>query len=203
MPMFKYETIQVVSDNDPRSSADRSKLKERERSATYAKGFKDGVNVTKNSIEIEKTKLMALLNEKLSDLDITNELATVTVMKSLHPLFEAVISKLGHSVIRGKFLEAVEQAVLNAVGERSHNNIVAEVPANLRDDFETLCREHNLPITLNVNEQLGDMEIRLNWVGGYDQLDWSSADQIISRVFDDYMESINEDNHERRRHTGR
>jgi len=131
MSMFKYETIQIVSDSSACSSSDRSKLKERERSATYAKGFKDGVNVTKNSIEIEKTKLLAQLNEKLSDLDITNELATVTVMKSLHPL------------------------------------------------------------------------IRLNWVGGYDQLDWSSAGQIVSRVFDDYMKAIDEDKHERRRHTGR
>ena len=203
MSMFKYETIQIVSDNSACSSSDRSKLKERERSATYAKGFKDGVNVTKNSIEIEKTKLLAQLNEKLSDLDITNELATVTVMKSLHPLFEAVISKLGHSVIRGSFLEAVELAVLKAVSEQPHNNIVAEVPADFHEEFETLCREQNLPITLNVNEKLGDMEIRLNWVGGYDQLDWSSAGQIVSRVFDDYMKAIDEDKHERRRHTGR
>jgi len=202
MGAFKYETILPPSKRDGGLVDLKSDLLEKERNTSYAKGFKDGVNVTKDAVEVETNRLLSRINEDLSDLRFTNEQACAAVMKSVQPLIEAVISQLSPDLLRDKLFERANEALTEIF--RSYRGVTVEIEAapSLQPALKALCEQHGFDVTLFENDVLNDLEVRLNWKDGFDHLDMDAMRQTIHEKLNNYIDCLEEGSDERRREPG-
>lgn len=202
MGAFKFETIAPENASGGGLSDIRSEILERERNSAYAKGFKDGVNVTKDALELENNRLMLSINETLSDLQITAEQASGTVMRSLGPLIETIISHLAPEVLRQKLIEAAEQTLTNIFDGLTQENVIVEAPPDLVEAAERICAQHGFELRIKENQKLHDLEIKLHWAGGFDHIDMLEMQQQLIAKLNNFVAFLDEDLNGRERESG-
>ncbi len=198
MAAFQFETILPPERKQNSLLELKADLLDKERNAAYAKGFKDGVNVTKDAVEVETNRLLARISEFVDDLTLTNEQACSAVMKSLTPLIEAIISQLSPEVLRAKLIEETGAALTEILREHRGVELEIEVPQTLENAVKALCANHGIAAQVCVRDDLHDLEVRLNWDDGYDHLDMEALRESIRGRLQNTINCLDEDNDERR-----
>ncbi len=199
MGAFKYETIMPpASRSEGKLAALKTDMLEKERNDAYAKGFKDGVNVTKDAVEVETNRLLSRINEDLSDIQFTNEQASSAVMKSVQPLISAIVEQLSPTVLRDRLLEGSQEILAEILRDHRGMTVEIEVAPDLQEALKTVAADFNLNITVTDNPAMHDLEVRLNWQNGYDHLDMEALRQNILEKMNDYVDCLSEDADERR-----
>ncbi len=202
MGAFKYETILPQSRSQGSLVELKTGMLEKERNASYAKGFKDGVNVTKDAVEVETNRLLSRISEDLSDLQFTNEQACATVMKSVRPLIEIILEQLAPETLRQKLLEQSDAALGEIFCGYKGVAVDIEAAPNLIPALQDLCRARGFDVELHENAALHDLEVRLNWQDGFDHLDMDEMRRTIGAKLNDYVECLDEEADDRRREPG-
>ena len=198
MGAFKYETILPPARKDGTLVELKSGLLEKERTASYAKGFKDGVNVTKDAVEVETNRLLSRINEDLSDLQFTNEQACAAVMRSVQPLVEAILTQLSPDMLRERLIEQTNETLKDIFSGYRGVAVELEASPELMPALESLCADHHLDVALRENEAFHDLEVRLNWNDGFDHLDIEAIRQNIVEKLNNHMDTLSEGKDERR-----
>lgn len=198
MGAFKYETIMPPARKDGALVELKSGLLEKERNSSYAKGFKDGVNVTKDAVEVETNRLLSRISEDLSDLHFTNEQACASVMKSVRPLVEAILMQLSPDLLKEKLLERADNALTEIFREYRGVQVEIEASPEFIPMIGTLCEANGFDVELIENTTLHDLEVRLNWKDGFDHLDIEEVRKSISDKLNNYTDCLDEDQDERR-----
>jgi|GEM_PF-7050112 len=202
MGAFKYETILPPARRDGSLVELKSDLLEKERNTSYAKGFKDGVNVTKDAVEVETNRLLSRIDEDLSDLRFTNEQSCASVMKSVKPLVEAIISQLSPELLREKLFERANEALAEIFKDYRGATVEIEAASSLQPALKDLCSRHGFEVTVFENDALSDLEVRLNWKDGFDHLDMDALRETIGEKLNNYIDCLEEGSDERRREPG-
>jgi len=201
MTAFKFETISPNKNGNGLSEM-RSELLERERNASYAKGFKDGVNVTKDALEIENNRLMSSINEALSDFSITAEQASGTVMRSIGPLIEAIIVQLAPEVLQQKLMEAAEETLLSIFDGLKKEVVTVEVAPELAQATREICEKNGFDLRIKESKKLHDLEVRLHWANGFDHIDMVTLrDEMVGKL-NNFIAVLDEDLDGRERESG-
>lgn len=198
MGAFKYETILPPARKDGGLVELKSDMLEKERNTSYAKGFKDGVNVTKDAVEVETNRLLSRINEDLSDLRFTNEQACAGVMKSVKPLVEAIISQLSPELLQEKLFERANETLTEIFRDYRGATVEIEAAPSLQPALKTLCESHGFDVMIFENDALSDLEVRLNWKDGFDHLDMDALRQTIGEKLNAYIDCLEESSDERR-----
>ncbi len=199
MGAFKFETIRPPAPEGGMLGCFKSEILEKERNASYAKGFKDGVSVTKDAVEIETNRLLSKINEDLSDIGFTNEQASSAVMKSLNPLITSIVSQIAPSVLHETLVERVQETIVDIAQDQTASKVEIAAPQALQESLASLIQTQGFDVTLCEDNALGDLEVRLNWNGGHDLLDMEQVrDTILSKI-GEFMDCLSEEEDERRR----
>lgn len=199
MGAFKYETILPPSAQaDGKLSVLNNEILEDERNTAYAKGFKDGVNVTKDAVEVETNRLLLRISEDLSDIQFTNEQACVSVMKSVEPLISAIVKSISPTVLKGRILEDCQALLDDIMRDFRGTTVEIETPPDLLDDVRKIADDHALNISIIENAAMSELELRLNWLDGFDHFDMEGLRQGILEKMSDYVDCLSEGNDERR-----
>lgn len=199
MGAFRFETIAPENSRGGGLSDLRSEILDRERNTAYAKGFKDGVNVTKDALEVENNRLMSGINEALSDINITTEQASAAVMRTLSPLIETVISHLAPTVLEQRLIEAAEEALVAIHENIKVETVTIEVASQHAVSIGEVCARNGFDVRIKESPKLHDLEVRVHWADGFDHIDMEAARSQIIEKLNNFVACLDEETDGRER----
>lgn len=202
MGAFKLETFDATEDPGSGLSGLRSDILERERNEAYARGFKDGVNVTNDSIENEQNRLLSAIAEQIADRNFTHEEASQAVLRSIAPLIEMVIRKTAPTIAGSSFHVTLTDMVISACKRSVSGGVRLEVPVGQGQAMAALFAARELDLTVAENPDFAPREARLNWDGGTDMLDLDRVVTEIDTCLTEFLQTMNEGTNERARDAG-
>lgn len=202
MGVFKLETIRPESDGSMTISGIRSELLEKERTAGYAQGFKDGVNVTRNALDEEANRTFMVIKEALQDAELTKEQAASSIFRSLGPLLEIVFETLTPRVLETGLLDKLEDKLKTIFRDADGEDVLVEVAPEKVEIVQERLFEQDLKISVKPNPTLSLEQIDVRWNEGIDRIDVSSAKDQIFKLVEQFTASNHEEMDDSERKSG-
>lgn len=202
MTAFKLETFNPVADPVDAAAVQRAEALEHARNEAYACGFKDGVNVTKDAVNAEETRILALIAEAISDAQITRREAGAMALRSLHPLAEALATHLAPALADGQFASRVADAAAAAIAHEAEVSPVIAVHPARADGIAAALAAKNVRAEVIATEGLGDLAAEIRWSDGCDRLDLSGFLADLTALTAEFQTLIEGEQDEHQRHTG-
>ena len=202
MSAVKLETFALPANGTPSLEQFRSDLLERERNEAYANGFKDGVNVTKDAVNAEQTRLLAVISECLSDAQISRQEVHASVIRSLQPMMDALISHLAPKLVDSGFTAAIVSAVSRANEAEFGGELRLRVNGAQVEMVTAALSDCSTQPQIIADPALGAFEAQLDWADGFDTIDLRRFLSEIDAALAEFHELNEEDRHERSRDAG-
>lgn len=190
--MGAYRLEDFDSETRERSSLETLKadMLERERNDAYARGFKDGVTVTRDAVETETNKLLSAIASVAADLKVGHDEACQTVLTSTGPLIDAVIRMLSPKLAETAFpqllLENVVAACRNSVG----GQVAVVVPTGQAALLDNIGEAMDVTLGITESPELEANTARISWAGGTDRIDMNLMLSTIEAELDRFLEEI-------------
>lgn len=202
MGAFKLETIRP--DNEGASSIGglRSELLEKERTAGYAQGFKDGVNVTRNALDEETNRTFTTIKEALADAELTKEQAAAAIFKSLSPLLEIVFDTLTPQVLETGLLHKLEEKLKTIYRDAAVDDVLIEVAPEKVEIVQERLHEKELRVSVKPNSGLTTEQVDVRWSEGIDRIDVSTAKEQIFTLIEQFISPNHEELDDSERKSG-
>ena len=201
MGAFKLETFEISPGSGGLEDM-RSAILERERNEAYAKGFKDGVNVTKSAVDVERNTRLGAIEEALSDMAITHEEASVAISRSLAPLVHAFFESLAPTLAHAGFTATVASQIETAVRSASKAGLrvmIAEDGAHaIRQDLA----DRAIEVEVETDPTLGPLDAEVHWDGGVDIIRLGETLSEITDHLKAHLGDLKETDDDGRQRTG-
>lgn len=192
MGAFKFETIRPESPRSSSLNGLRSELLDKERSAGYAQGFKDGVQVTRDAFDETTSRTALAISEAISDAQLTQEQAAASVFRSLGPLLESILDELSPDFLIAGMHHKLNDVLKDIYKSCYDAEIVVEVSPETAERTRELAKGHKMNIAVVENPALLPDCVDVKWCDGVDRIDLSSArSQII-----ELLKNFTSHNHE-------
>jgi len=202
MGVFKLETIRPDSDGSMTISGIRSELLEKERTAGYAQGFKDGVNVTRNALDEEANRTFMVIKEALQDAELTKEQAAASIFRSLAPLLEIVFETLTPRVLETGLLDQLEDKLKAIFRDGTGDDVQVEVSPEKVEIVQERLFAQGLKLSVKPNPSLTLDQVDVRWSEGIDRIDISSAKDQIFELVEQFISSNHEELDDSERKSG-
>lgn len=190
MGVYRLETFETPQKEHEKLAALRSELLENARNEAYAKGFKDGVNVTNAAIETERNKLLGVIREAASDLMITHDEASNAITRSMAPLVSSVIRALAPHLARTGFQQLLIDQVQTACASANGAEVLVEVPETAAELLTPDLFGADAKLRVVPRKDFAESQARICWAGGNDRIDLDATAQEIMRSLDLFETSL-------------
>ena len=203
MGAYKFETFDAEQQR-PRNGIDglRSDILERERNDAYAKGFKDGVNVTNDALETERNKLLSSIAEMLNDRSFTHKEASQGVLRSIGPLIDAVLRRTAPTIAGSAFHATLSDLVTTACKRATATDVKLIVPHGQGEALAAQLTPLHPNLVVVEDSGNGPREARIIWDGGNDHIDMDAIIGDIDKKLTEFLQSMHEGSDERARDAG-
>lgn len=168
----------------------KADILERERNDAYARGFKDGVAVTRDAVETETNKLLSAIAEAAADLKISHEEACLGVMRSTAPVIDAVIDLLAPRLAATSFPEILREHVLSACRRVSEGEVIVEVAPGQAALLENIGSDMEVRLGISETPGLDENTARIHWAGGTDRIDMSLTLAAIENELEQFVGAL-------------
>lgn len=202
MGAYKIEQINPADRQGASLHQLRSGQLERERNEAYAKGFKDGVNVTRDAVEAEQARLLSQVLETLEDQMFSREEAGAAVISSMAPMMRAIAQTLVPEIARAGFFATVEDRIQTAARASLETAIHVEVAPQHQEYLSGAMAERCPTVTVIARPDHDDMEVRIAWVNGFDHINMTAAIEDVQEKIEAFMNNAQEASDERDRKRG-
>lgn len=175
MAAIKFETFALDNNGEDTLEKLRKEEQSRLQDEAYANGFKDGVNVTNDALQVGQTDLAQAIEESLSDVSLSQSAAVELAMAHLSKVIEAFckavspnIAAAGLGAELGSILEETTRKSIVETLQIEHSHTDAEL-------IEALLQTSDVSTQKTVKDDLGQGQVRIKWDNGFDLIDMDEA----------------------------
>lgn len=168
----------------------QSDILEKEKNEAYARGFKDGVSVTRDAIETEKNRLFSAVAERANDLQIIHSEASHAVLASAAPLVDAILRTVAPHLARSNFQKVILEHVEAACRKASDGQMTVVVAPGQAALAEDLSAREEARIAVIEDASLGPYQANIHWDGGVDKIDVIRMVDDVGAALDAFLSGI-------------
>ena len=153
------------------------------RDSAYSEGVKSGADAASRAFEEEKIRTLAPILEALNDIGFSQVEACQTVLKSMRPLVEQLLETVLPETARQGFGAEISALLLKAYEKAPKAQFTISVTPDAVSSIQSLLSPSKADFTVLPDPALDGLQARVNWQGGYDQIDLDAAlDDVRSAV---------------------
>ena len=141
------------------------------RESAYNEGVKSGAEAASRAFEDEKIRTLAPILEALNDMGFTQVEACQAMLKSMQPMVEKLVETVLPATARQGFGAEVAALLLKAYEKAPAAHIVISVAPDAVAAIHAFLAPSKADFAVEPNPDLTDLQARVSWQGGYDQLD--------------------------------
>lgn len=160
------------------------------RDSAYSDGVKSGAEAASRAFENEKTRTLAPILEALNDMAFSQVEARQTVLKSMRPMVEQLVQTVLPESARLGFGSEVADLLCKAYEKAPASQIMISVAPDAVASIQELLAPSKADFTVEPDPALGGLQARVNWRGGYDQIDLDAALQGIRTTIDTFFNNF-------------
>lgn len=155
------------------------------RDSAYNDGIKSGAEAASRAFEAEKIRTLAPILEALNDMTFSQIETHHTMLNSLRPMLEQMVTSVLPEAAREGFSAEVAALVCRAYKKAPLAKIIISVSPDAVHSIQSLLNPAKADFTIEPDADLTGLQAKVNWQGGYDQINLDSAlTEIRTSIFD-------------------
>lgn len=175
MSAIKFETFALGAEDAEIERVSQEEVLAKTRDEAYAKGFKDGVNVTNEAIETAESEVATAVQEALADADLTQRAAIHRALADVAKLTEAFCCAIAPNLAKSGLAAEIAALFETVLNEDPDDVLVISHSSADYDILQRLLGKHDLTAELNSDPTLSPRQVTLNWDSGFDKVDMDEA----------------------------
>lgn len=173
MPVLKLESFS--HDVEIRRGISKFESFEALRDSAYSDGVKSGAEAATRAFEDEKIRTLAPILEALNDMGFTQVEACQAMLTSMRPMVEQLVQTVLPESARQGFGTEVAALLCKAYEKAPTARIVISVAPDAVASIQSLLAPSNADFSVEPDPALDGLQARVNWQGGYDQINLDEA----------------------------
>jgi len=168
----KFESFEALRDN------------------AYSDGVKTGAEAASRAFEDEKIRTLAPILEALNDMSFSQVEACQTMLKSMRPMVEQLVQTVLPESARLGFGAEVAGLLCKAYEKAPTALITIHVAPDAVASIQSLLAPSKADFSVEPDPALNGLQARVNWQGGYDQIDLDAALDGVRTTIDTFFSKI-------------
>lgn len=160
------------------------------RQNAYNEGVKAGADAASRAFEDEKIRTLAPILEALNDMAFTQVEACQTMLKSMRPMVEQLVETLLPETAKQGFGAEVSALVCKAYENAPTAKVIITVAPDAVPAMQSLLAPAKADYAIEPDPSLGELEARVNWESGYDQINLGTTLADIRSAIDTFFSSF-------------
>lgn len=160
------------------------------RDSAYSDGVKSGADAASRAFESEKIRTLAPILEALNDMSFTQIEACQMMLKSMQPLVEQFVKTVLPESARLGFGTEVAASLCKAFEKAPTAQIIISVAPDAVSSIQSLLAPSKADFSVVGEQALTGLQARVNWQGGYDQIDLEAALKDTHAAIDTFFNNI-------------
>jgi flagellar assembly protein FliH len=157
------------------------------RDSAYSEGVKAGAEATSRAFEDEKIRTLAPILEALNDMGFTQVEACQAMLESMRPMVEQLVETVLPDSARQGLASEVAALLGKAYEKAPTARIVITVNPDAVSSIQSLLAPSKADFTIEPDPALGELQARVNWQGGYDQINLDEALKDVRAAIDTFF----------------
>lgn len=175
MSAVKFETFSLDSQGETATKQAKDAEHARERDEAYAKGFKDGVNVTNDAIQTMESDVAVSIQEALSDVNFSQKAASQIALAAVSRLVAAFCQAVAPNLAKAGLAGELGELVSKALKENSSGQLLITHHPSDNDVLLRLLGEETNQSKLVADHRLKERQVTIAWEGGFDNIEMDEA----------------------------
>jgi len=188
MPALKLESFS--HDVEIRRGISKFESFEALRSSAYSDGVKSGAEAASRAFEDEKLRTLTPILEALNDMGFSQIEACQAMLKSMRPMVEQLVKTVLPETARNGFGAEIAALLGKAYEKAPTARIVISVAPDAVSSIRSLLAPSKADFSVEPDSTLGELQARVNWQGGYDQIDLDAALHDVRAAIDTFFNKI-------------
>jgi len=168
----KFESFEALRDN------------------AYSDGVKSGAEAASRAFEDEKIRTLAPILEALNDMSFSQVEACQAMLKSMRPMVEQLVQTVLPEATRQGFGAEVAALICKAYEKAPASQIEIHVATDAVASIQTFLAPAKADFLIVPDSTLDGLQARVNWLGGYDQIDLNGALENVNAAIDAFFNTI-------------
>lgn len=160
------------------------------RDSAYSDGVKTGAEAASRAFEDEKTRTLAPILEALNDMAFSQVEACQATLKSMRPMVEQLVQTVLPESARLGFGAEVSALLCKAYEKAPASQITISVAPDAVASIQRLLAPSKADFSVEPDPALDGLQARVNWQGGYDQIDLDAALNGVRMAIDTFFSKI-------------
>ncbi len=160
------------------------------RDSAYSDGVKSGADAASRAFEDEKIRTLAPILEALNDMSFSQIEACQTMLKSMRPMIEQLVETVLPDSARLGFGAEVAALLCKAYEKAPTARIIICVAPDAVASIQSLLAPSKADFSVEGDSALNGLQARVNWQGGYDQINLDEALKDVRTAIDTFFNNI-------------
>jgi len=160
------------------------------RDSAYSEGVKSGADAASRAFEDEKIRTLAPILEALNDMGFTQIEACQAMLKSMRPMVERLVETVLPESARQGFGAEVAALLCKAYEKAPTAQIVISVAPDAVASIQSLLTPSKADFSVEADPALNGLQARVNWQGGYDQINLDDALKEVRAAIDTFFNNF-------------
>lgn len=196
MAALKFETFPPAGATESSASQETSKLLAQAYRDGHSKGFAQGSEESAREHADAQEQLTAQFIEALKDREIDHSATQRSVIASLFPLLDAIVTTLSPNLAEVGFLDLVRTSLSVALDSRPSIKPSLKCAPELVETVEKAFADWKGEFEIVVDNRLTPMEAQVHWEDGFDHIDLDSTLAEMKQSISRYLGAIEDINDE-------
>lgn len=160
------------------------------RDSAYSDGVKTGAESASRAFEDEKIRTLAPILEALNDMSFSQVEACQATLKSMRPMVEQLVQTVLPESARLGFGAEVSALLCKAYEKAPASQVTISVAPDAVASIQALLAPSKAAFSVEPDPALDGLQARVNWQGGYDQIDLDAALNDVRTAIDTFFSKI-------------
>ncbi len=160
------------------------------RDSAYSDGVKSGADAASRAFEDEKIRTLAPILEALNDMGFTQVEACQAMLNSMRPMVEQLVETVLPESARLGFGAEVSALLCKAYEKAPTAQIVISVAPDAVASIQSLLAPSKADFSVEADPALDGLQARVNWQGGYDQINLDDALNEVRSAIDTFFNNF-------------
>ncbi len=160
------------------------------RDSAYNEGVKSGAAATSRAFEEQKIRTLTPILEALNDISFTQVEANRAMLKSMRPMVEKLVETVLPASAHQGFGAEVTALLVKAYEKAPAARIIISVAPDAVAAIHSFLATAKADFSVEPDPALNELQARVDWQGGYDQLDLDAAITDVRAAIDTFFSSF-------------
>lgn len=156
-----------------------------------ADGFAEGVAMAEQRAESELRMLLQSIREKIADLDIQRHEVNGQINDGVGKICDALFKAIAPALAEAGLVSEINAAVSSALRQVPESSLLIVVSPDQSQRVAEALDLGTLPVRIDDDPDLGGLQARIHWQGGFDAIDLDTCIAEASTVLNAYLGAAN------------